>query len=97
MSTTQNVKGNRKIVVALCESKQYFKIPDGLDLEFETVVSSWQVSWGKLYIDYVNGHKRREIIEFVEEHNYGFKDPDSEIEDAKTDLHNIEYEEDKEE
>ena len=71
--------------------------PDGLDLEDKTVVSCWSVSWGKLYIDYVNGHKTRDIIEFVEEHNYGFKDPDFEIEDAKTDFHNIEYEEDKEE
>ena len=97
MSTTQNVKGNRQIVVAHCESKQYFKIPDGLDLEDKTVVLNWSVSWGKLYIDYVNGHKRREIIEFVDEHNYGFKDPDFEIEDAKTDFHNIEYEEDKKE
>jgi len=33
MSTTQNVKGNRQIVVALCDFKQYFKIPDGLDLK----------------------------------------------------------------
>ena len=97
MSTTQNVKGNHQVVVAYCSSKQYFKIPDGLDLEDKTVVSSWSVSWGKLYIDYVNGHKRREIIEFVEEHNYGFKDPEYVIEDAETDEHNIEYEEDKEE
>ena len=45
MSTTQNVKGNRKIVVALFDFKQYFTIPDGLDLEDQTVVSSWSVSW----------------------------------------------------
>ena len=97
MSTTQNVKGNRQIVVAHCESKQYFKIPDGLDLEDKTVVSNWSVSWGKLYIDYVDGRKTTDIIEFVEEHNYGFKDPEYVIEDAKTDEHNIAYEEDKEE
>ena len=95
MSTTQNVKGNRQIVVALCDFKQYFKIPDGLDLEDQTVVSSWSVSWGKLYIDYVDGRKTRDIIEYVKVDNYGIKDPaDLVIEDAKTDEHNIEYEED---
>jgi hypothetical protein len=97
MSTTQNVKGNRKIVVALCDFKQYFKIPDGLDLEDQSVVSSWSVSCGKLYIDYVDGRKTN-IIEYVEVDNYGIKDPaDLVIEDAETDSHNIEYEEDKEE
>jgi len=38
MSTTQNVKGNRKIVIVSYTTESVFKIPDGLDLEDETVV-----------------------------------------------------------
>jgi len=94
MSTTQNVKGNRKIVVALCDFKQYFKIPDGLDLEDQTVVSSWSVSWGKLHIHYVNGEEKEIDWEYEPEidFKYAFEE---EIMDA--DEHDIEYEEDKEE
>jgi len=85
MSCTQNVKGNRRIVVADCSSKQFFEIPDGLDLEDKTVVENWMVTWGKLYIHYVNGEK--EEIDFEWEDNYGFKNPDFEIEDAVDDCH----------
>ena len=38
MISTKNVQGNRQVVVADCNSKQFFKIPDGLDLEDKTVV-----------------------------------------------------------
>jgi len=92
MSSTKNVKGNRWVVVADRSSEQFFKIPDGLDLEDKTVVENWIVQWGKLYIQYVNSEK--ETIEFVWEDNYGFKNPDFEIEDAVDDCHNMEYEQD---
>ena len=59
------------------------------------MVQDLRTKYGKLYIRYVNGEE--ETIEFVWEDNYGFKNPDFEIEDAKTDFHNIEYEQDKEE
>ena len=70
MSSTKNVKGNRQNVFADCSSKQFFKIPDDLDLEDKTVFENWIVQWGKLYIQYVNGEK--ETIEFVCQDNYGF-------------------------
>ena len=36
MSTTLNVKGNCKIVIASYTTEAVFKIPDGLDLEDKT-------------------------------------------------------------
>ena len=41
MSSTQNVKANRKIVTASYTTDAVFKHPDGLDLENKTVVESW--------------------------------------------------------
>ena len=93
MSSTKNVKGNRQIVVAWSGAEQVFKIPDGLDLEDETVVKNWCVKWGILYISYVNGEEEK--IEFDWEDDYGCKYPDVEIKDA--DEMNVEYEEDNEE
>jgi hypothetical protein len=67
-----------------------FKLPDGLDLEDETVVLQWRVKWGILYIKYVNGEEQE--IEFEYEDDDGCKHPEVEIADAAE--HNVEYEED---
>ena len=93
MSSTLNVKGNRQVVVSVNSTKTIFKLPDGLDLEDETVVAQWRVKWGTLYIGYVNGEEQE--IEFECEDDDGCKHPEVEIADA--DEHDIEYEEDKEE
>jgi len=58
MSSTQNVKGNRKILLAQYEpSEGVFKIPDGVDLDDLTVVSEYDVFHDTLTINYVNGEK----------------------------------------
>jgi len=61
MSSTQNVKGNHKIVVATFSRECVFKIPDGLDLEDETVVENYYSEKGILYIRYVNQDEEFEI------------------------------------
>ena len=59
----RNAKGNRKVVVTTYPSpKGVFKIPDGLDLEDKSVVTSWETKGGCLYIYYVDG--REEEIEW---------------------------------
>jgi len=90
MSSTKNVKGNRQVVVACSSAELVFKIPDGLDLEDETVVKDWCVKWGILYISYVNGEEEK--IEFDWEDEHVCKYNSVEIMDA--DEHDIEYEED---
>ena len=63
MSSTKNTKDNRKVVRAtFYPPEAVFKIPDGLDLEDESVVEFWGVKWAKLYIKYV-GKEEEEIIE----------------------------------
>lgn len=58
MSSTLNVKGNRKVVRATYyPPESVFKIPDGLDLEDETVVENWYVKYDILNIIYVDGRK----------------------------------------
>jgi len=90
MSSTQNVKGNRKIVTASYTTDAVFKIPDGLDLEDKTVVESWQTKWGKLYINYVDSDEAVEIEpEWDPEMDFKYLS-DENIEDA--DDYNIEYE-----
>ena len=61
MSSTKNVKGNRQIVVATYTCEAVFKIPDGLDLEDENVVSSWGTKYGTLYISNVNSDETLKI------------------------------------
>ena len=62
-SSTKNIKGDRKVVrVTLAAPEVIFKIPDGLDLEDETVVENWYYRWGTMYIKYVG----REEVEKVE-------------------------------
>jgi len=94
MTTTQNVKGNRKIVMAAFWCHEVvFKIPDGLDLEDETVVEWWYVKGGSLSIHYVNGEEEK--IEYEYGPEIDFKNPTvTEIMDA--DDYHIEYDEDKE-
>ena len=90
MSSTKNVKGNRQVVVSVNSTQTIFKLPDGLDLEDETVVLQWRVKWGILYISYVNGEEQE--IEFECEDDDGCKHPEVDIADAAE--HNVEYEED---
>ena len=92
MSTTQNVKGNRKIVVASYTTEAVFKIPDGLDLEDKTVVQDWRTKYGKLYITYVNSEEVLEIdSEWDTEIDYKYSS-DEVIADA--DEFHIDYEQD---
>jgi len=55
MSSTQNVKGNRKILLAQYKPREgVFKIPDGIDLDYKTVVSEYDVKYDTPTINYVN-------------------------------------------
>jgi hypothetical protein len=94
MSSTKNIKGNRQIVVASYTTEAVFKIPDGVDLEDKTVVSSWGTKYARLYIYYVNSDEELEIEpEWETEIDYKYSS-DEIIEDA--DENGIEYEEDNE-
>lgn len=57
LANTINVKGNRKVVVVKYTLEEVYKIPDGLDLEDKTVVENWSAKYGRLWIDFVDGHK----------------------------------------
>ena len=93
-NSTKNTKDNRKVVVAHYSYSYPFKIPDGIDLEDETVVKGWGVRYGTLTIHYVDG--REEEIEPVYEIEADYKWPDeAEIVDAED--YNVEYSEDEEE
>jgi len=92
MSSTKNIKGNRQIVIASYTTEAVFKIPDGLDLEDETVVQDWRTKYGKLYITYVASD---EVLEIDSEWDFEIDckySSDEVIVDA--DEHNVEYEED---
>jgi len=92
MISTKNVKGNLQIVVATYNCEPVFKIPDGLDLEDENVVSSWGTKYGTLYISYVNSDKELQIeLEWEPEIDWKYSS-DEVIKDA--DEHNVEYKED---
>jgi hypothetical protein len=101
MSSTLNVKGSRKILKGTyCTPEIYFKLPDGLDLEDETIVESYYVKWKRLYINYVDGRTDEIETEYYfpeDDHKY----PDNiEIIDADKSwvgLHWITYDEDDEE
>jgi hypothetical protein len=70
-SETQNRKGNRLMVRATYYGQEdCFKIPDGLDLEDETVVKSWGVSRCVLHIHYVDGK---------EEHIYAYNSIEADL------------------
>lgn len=84
MNSTKNVKGNRKMLEVTYHEPlvDYYKIPDGLDLEDKTVVKSYWVKYRTLYIEYV-GKKDREEIETEYEDASDFKHPSNvQIEDA---------------
>jgi len=90
--TTKNAKDDRKVDSVQCAPVEaVFRIPDGLDLESETVVESWTVKLGTLHIYYANGEDKQ--IEWV----YGLETDlkfaqETTIEDA--DVYCIEYEAD---
>ena len=92
--STKNIKGNRKIVRIDYHCDGFFKLPDGLDLEDNTVVEDWGVKWNTLYIHYVDG--RTEEIDPVYDIEPDWKYPDNcEIDDAEP--WSIDYSEDEEE
>ena len=92
--STKNIKGNRKFVHVKFVTYGAFKIPDGLDLEDETVVKSWGVSLSTLYISYVDG--REEEVECEWDVASTMEAPEWEkIDDAEE--WGIEYSEDEEE
>ena len=97
MSSTKNTKENRKVLRANYYPPEHvFKIPNNLDLEDKSVIESWGVKWGKLYITYV-GKEEQEVIEQVYESEVDYKFPENvEIVDAD-DCGYIDYSEDEEE
>lgn len=73
ISSTKNIKGNRKVVVAQYITEMIFKIPDGLDLEDKAIVKDYHVKYDKLWINYVDG--RQEECECYCECESDFKYP----------------------
>ena len=62
MSTTKNTKENRKVVRAEYSTPEsVFEIPDGLDLEDESIVEWWGVKWNTLHIKYVGKEEVKSI------------------------------------
>ena len=48
---------DRKVIRASYTSYDYYVVPTGLDLEDKTVVSSWGIKWGNLWIHLTNGEE----------------------------------------
>ncbi len=70
-SQTQNTKNNRKVVVAIFEPpKMIFKLPDGLDLEDNSIVKSYDFEYCQLVIYYVDGKVEKIDHDFEEDFNY---------------------------
>mmetsp|Transcript_42049 Transcript_42049/g.67607 ORF Transcript_42049/g.67607 Transcript_42049/m.67607 type:complete len:234 (+) Transcript_42049:324-1025(+) len=91
--TTKNAKDDRKVdSVQYAPVEAVFRIPDGLDLESETVVESWTVKLGTLHIYYANGEDKQIEWVYGPETDLKFAQ-ETTIEDA--DVYCIEYEEDK--
>ena len=77
MDSTKNVKGNRKMVeVEYLPVIDYYKIPDGLDLNDRSVVAGYWVKWRVLHIKYV-GIEEVEKHEPEHEDDNDFKNPDT--------------------
>ena len=93
---TKNTKDNRVVVRATYYPPEHiFKIPDGLDLEDKSVVESWYVKWGELYITYADG-KEQKIGQYFE-NDMDFKWPENvEIVNAEEIIWGVEYSEDEE-
>ena len=70
-----------------------FKYPDGVDLEDKSVVESWAVKYGKLYIKYV-GKDTEEEIQWEYDPQTDFKYGNDEIIDA--DERSVDYSDDEE-
>jgi hypothetical protein len=86
---TCNTKNNPLVVRASFLVDFHYELPEGLDLEDETVVLSWGVRWRNLYIYYVDGRhivinpierlcdyefKRAEAIELLSAIDCGLSD-----------------------
>ena len=62
MNSTKNTKENRKVVRAEYSAPEsVFEIPDGLDLEDESIVEWWGVKWNTLNIKYVGNEEVKSI------------------------------------
>jgi len=89
-----NVKGNRQVVQTSYTLHSVFKIPDGLDLNGDTV-ERWWVKYGTLYIKYVGKEEVEEIeASWDAEDSCDFKYGQDEVLDA--DEVGFEYSEDEE-
>ena len=96
-SDTINIKGNRKVVRATYYAPEsVFKIPDGLDLEDESVVKFWGVKYNTLHIHYVDGREEElePTLNALDSSDYKYPQ-ETEIEDA--DDCNVDYSEDEDE
>jgi hypothetical protein len=75
-----NKKKKQRLIVSY-HVEDCFRIPEGLDLNDTTVVSSWGVKWSTLYITYQSG-KEEEIQSEGWAGEFDFKRPcDERIED----------------
>lgn len=82
ISNTINVKGHRKLVqVVYTNVVEFYKIPDGLDLEDTTIVENWRVKNQRLWIDFVNGRQENYPPNSSMIDNFKYPD-DQTIEDA---------------
>ena len=69
---TRNTKANPLVVRSSFMVDFHYNLPEGLDLEDDTVVKSWGIRWRNLYIYYVDG--RSSVINPIERLcDYDFK------------------------
>jgi hypothetical protein len=54
VSNTKNTKENRKVLCAKYSDEAVYKLPNNLDLEDKSVVKSYWIKWGTLYISYTS-------------------------------------------
>ena len=82
----KNTKDNRLcVVVEYYPPVAVFKIPDGLDLEDESIVKNWFVKWGRLTIEFTDGREEEIEWEYDPDGDYKWDSgeyPMGKIEDA---------------
>ena len=96
-NSTKNIKGDRKVLyVEYYCPWAVFKLPDGIDLDDDSVVKIYSVSGNMLYISYCDG--REEEITADEEAAPHFNDYDATVTSIDhADDHDIRYSDDEEE
>ena len=95
----KNTKDNRLcVVVEYYPPVAVFKIPDGLDLEDESIVKNWFVKWGRLTIEFTDGREEEIEWEYDPHNDYKWgtgEYPIGKIEDACA--YGVDYSEDEDE